>query len=115
MYTIAPVQILKISVSILCRIFVSCSKLALEKVPIIRKELANHITEALNHAPSIVIFDDLDSIISTPDSEGSQPSMSVAGLTDFLVDIMDEYGVRSLPLVLCTADSLKCCACCCSL
>ncbi|XP_073226108.1 peroxisomal ATPase PEX1 isoform X2 [Cicer arietinum] len=75
-------------------IFVSCSKLALEKVPIIRQELANHITEALNHAPSVVIFDDLDSIISTPDSEGSQPSMSVAGLTDFLVDIMDEYGEK---------------------
>ncbi|PNX91086.1 peroxisome biogenesis protein 1-like, partial [Trifolium pratense] len=73
-------------------VFVSCSKLALEKVPVIRQELANHITEAINHAPSVVIFDNLDSIISTPDSEGSQPSMPVAGLTDFLVDIMDEYG-----------------------
>ncbi|OIW10240.1 hypothetical protein TanjilG_27991 [Lupinus angustifolius] len=72
-------------------VFVSCSKLALEKVPIIRQELADHVTEALNHAPSIVIFDDLDSIISTPDSDGSQPSMSISGLTDFLVDIMDEY------------------------
>lgn len=72
-------------------IFVSCSKLALEKVPVIRQELANHVTEALNHAPSVVIFDDLDSIISTPDSEGSQLLMSVAGLTDFLIDIMDEY------------------------
>lgn len=79
----------------LCRIFVSCSKLALEKVPIIRQEIANHINEAINHAPSIVIFDDLDSIVSTHDSEGSQPSTSVAGLSDFLVDIMDEYGVRS--------------------
>ncbi|XP_027344932.1 peroxisome biogenesis protein 1 isoform X2 [Abrus precatorius] len=75
-------------------IFVSCSKLALEKVPIIRQELANHVTEALNHAPSVVIFDDLDSIISNPDSEGPQPSMSVTGLADFLVDIMDEYGEK---------------------
>jgi SpoVK/Ycf46/Vps4 family AAA+-type ATPase len=83
----------------------------LEKVPVIRQELANHITEAINHAPSVVIFDNLDSIISTSDSEGSQPSMSVAGLTDFLVDIMDEYGVRSITLVLCAADSLKCYAC----
>lgn len=90
-----------------CRIFVSCSKLALEKVPIIRQELGNHVTEALNHAPSVVIFDDLDSIISTHDSEGSQPSMSVAGLTNFLVDILDEYGVRTLPLLLFTSDSLK--------
>ncbi|ESW29810.1 hypothetical protein PHAVU_002G100600 [Phaseolus vulgaris] len=75
-------------------IFISCSKLALEKVPVIRQELANHVTEALNHAPSVVIFDDLDSIISSPDSEGSQPSISVAGLTDFLVDLMDEYGEK---------------------
>jgi len=81
----------------LCRIFISCSKLSLEKVPVIRQELANHVTEALNHAPSVVIFDDLDSIISSPDSEGSQPSISVAGLTDFLVDLMDEYGVRNMP------------------
>ncbi|CAJ1939703.1 unnamed protein product [Sphenostylis stenocarpa] len=84
-------------------IFISCSKLSLEKVPVIRQRLANHVTEALNHAPSIVIFDDLDSIISSPDSE-SQPSISVAGLTDFLVDIMDEYGVidlaRGLPVEL---------------
>ncbi|KAK7317922.1 hypothetical protein RJT34_02550 [Clitoria ternatea] len=72
-------------------IFVSCSKLAMEKVPTIQQELANHVTEALNHAPSVVIFDDLDSIISNPDSEGSQPSISLVGLTDFLVDIMDEY------------------------
>ncbi|KAK7400710.1 hypothetical protein VNO78_11984 [Psophocarpus tetragonolobus] len=75
-------------------VFVSCSKLALEKVPVIRQELSNHVTEALNHAPSVVIFDDLDSIISTPDTEGSLPSMSAAGLTDFLVDIMDEYGEK---------------------
>ncbi|XP_014509277.1 peroxisome biogenesis protein 1 isoform X2 [Vigna radiata var. radiata] len=75
-------------------IFISCSKLALEKVPVIRQELANHVTEAVNHAPSVVIFDDLDSIISSPDSEGSHQPISVAGLTDFLVDIMDEYGEK---------------------
>ena len=83
----------------LCRTFVPCSKLALEKVPIIRQELAIYVAEALNHAPSIIIFDDLDSIISTSDSEGSQPSMSVAGLTGFLVDIIDEYGVRNTSLL----------------
>ncbi|KAI4306343.1 hypothetical protein L6164_029630 [Bauhinia variegata] len=72
-------------------IFVSCSTLASEKVSIIRQELANHVTEALDHAPSIVIYDDLDSIISTSDSEGSQPTMSITGLTGFLVDIIDEH------------------------
>ncbi|KAF7803951.1 peroxisome biogenesis protein 1 isoform X1 [Senna tora] len=76
------------------KIFVSCSKLSLEKVPMIRKEVTNIIMEALDHAPSIVIFDDLDSIISTSDSEGSQPSISAAGLAGFLVDIIDEYGER---------------------
>lgn len=51
--------------------------------------------EALEHAPSIVIFDDLDSIVSASDSEGSQPSMTAARLTGFLVDIMDECRVRN--------------------
>ncbi|XP_054777758.1 peroxisomal ATPase PEX1 isoform X2 [Prosopis cineraria] len=75
-------------------IFVSCSKLALENVPIIRKEVTNNIMEALDHAPSVVIFDDLDSIISTSDSDGPQPLMSAAGLASFLADIIDEYGER---------------------
>ncbi|KAF7828200.1 anaphase-promoting complex subunit 1 isoform X1 [Senna tora] len=64
-------------------------------VPMIQKEVTNIIMEALDHAPSIVIFDDLDSIISTSDSEGSQPSISAAGLAGFLVDIIDEYGSES--------------------
>lgn len=77
-----------------CRVFVCCSRLSLEKGPIIRQALSNFISEALDHAPSIVIFDDLDSIISSSsDPEGSQPSTSVIALTKFLVDIMDEYGV----------------------
>lgn len=77
-----------------CRVFVCCSRLSLEKGPIIRQALSNFISEALDHAPSIVIFDNLDSIISSSSNpEGSQPSTSVIALTKFLVDIMDEYGV----------------------
>lgn len=73
-------------------IFVSCSGLALEKALTIRQALSSIISEALDHAPSVVIFDDLDSIISSSsDSEGSQPSASVVALTKFLTDIMDEY------------------------
>ncbi|KAH9795822.1 peroxisome biogenesis protein 1 [Citrus sinensis] len=69
--------------------------LSLEKGPIIRQALSNFISEALDHAPSIVIFDNLDSIISSSsDPEGSQPSTSVIALTKFLVDIMDEYGEK---------------------
>lgn len=73
-------------------IFVCCSGLALEKAPIIRQLLSDYISEALDHAPSVIIFDDLDSIISSPsDSEGSRPSVSVVALTEVLTDVMDEY------------------------
>ena len=72
------------------RVFVSCSKLALEKAQTIRQALSGYISEAIDHAPSFVILDDLDSIIaSSSDMEGSQPSSSVIALTD----IMDECGV----------------------
>ncbi|KAF4377361.1 hypothetical protein F8388_013707 [Cannabis sativa] len=73
-------------------VFVSCSKLAVEKAQTIRQTLSGYISEALDHAPSLVILDDLDSIISsTSDSEGSQISSSVTALIEFLTDIMDEY------------------------
>ena len=74
--------------------FVCCSKLAVEKAQTIRQALSGYISEALDHAPSLVIFDDLDCIISSSsDSEGSQLSSSVTALTEFLTDIIDEYGV----------------------
>ncbi|XAR56140.1 hypothetical protein NMG60_11036493, partial [Bertholletia excelsa] len=73
-------------------VFVSCTKLALEKSATIRQELSGYISEALDHAPSVVIFDDFDSIISSAvDMEGSQPSTSFVELTQFLLDVMDEY------------------------
>ncbi|XVF27197.1 hypothetical protein REPUB_Repub14bG0086400 [Reevesia pubescens] len=76
-------------------IFISCLGLALEKPPTIRQSLSSFISEALDHAPSVVVFDDLDSIIqSSSDSEGSQPSTSVVALTKFLTDIMDEFGEK---------------------
>ncbi|GMI93617.1 peroxisome 1, EMBRYO DEFECTIVE 2817 [Hibiscus trionum] len=76
-------------------IFISCSGLSLEKPPTIREALSSSISEALDHAPSVVMFDDLDSIIqSSSDSEGSQHSTSVVALTKFLTDIMDEYGEK---------------------
>ncbi|KAK2974557.1 hypothetical protein RJ640_009779 [Escallonia rubra] len=74
------------------RVFVCCSKLALEKSTTIRQELSGYISEALDHAPSVVIFDDLDSIVaSSSDPEGSQPSSSLMALMEFFIDIMDEY------------------------
>lgn len=74
-------------------VFVCCSRLASEKSPTIRQILSGYISEALEHAPSVVIFDDLDSILaSSSDSGGSHhPSLSLMALIEFLTDIMDEY------------------------
>ncbi|XP_020586378.1 peroxisome biogenesis protein 1 isoform X2 [Phalaenopsis equestris] len=73
-------------------IFISCSKLALEKGQTIRQAIADYVSEALLHSPAIVVFDDIDYIITlSPDSEGSQTLNSVTSLTNFLIDIMDEY------------------------
>ena len=73
--------------------FVSCSKLALEKAQTIRQALSGYISEAIDYVPSLVILDDIDSVIaSSSDMAGSQPSSSVIALTEFLTDIMDECG-----------------------
>lgn len=83
-----------------CRIFVRCSLFAQDKASIIRHKISSFITEALSHAPSVVVFDDLDSIIQTSlESEGSQFSSSTVELTEFLSGILDEYGVPSLSCI----------------
>ncbi|GFQ01659.1 peroxisome biogenesis protein 1 [Phtheirospermum japonicum] len=76
-------------------VFVSCSKLTLEKPATIRQALSGYVSEALDHAPSLIILDDLDSLIApSSDLEGSQPSPSSAALIEFLADILDEYEAR---------------------
>ncbi|KAK4429598.1 Peroxisome biogenesis protein 1 [Sesamum alatum] len=95
-------------------VFVSCSKLTLEKPPTIRQALSNYISEALDHAPAVIILDDLDSLIApSSDLEGSQPSSSSAALIEFLADILDEYEEKQRSLcgigpiaVVATAQSL---------
>lgn len=77
------------------RVFISCSKLAIEKALTVRQAIAGHISEALNHSPSLLIFDDLDTIVSSSEFEASQLSSSVTALVQFLTDIMDEYGVTN--------------------
>ncbi|XP_059280235.1 peroxisomal ATPase PEX1 isoform X2 [Lycium ferocissimum] len=73
-------------------IFLSCSKLALEKPSAIRQTLLSYVADALDHAPSVVVFDDLDSIVAaSSESEASQPSSSLAVLAEYFADIMDEY------------------------
>lgn len=69
----------------------SCSRLTLEKPSTVRQVLSSNISEALDHAPSVIILDDLDSLVgSSSDLEGSQPSSSFAALIEFLADILDE-------------------------
>ncbi|KAL5539534.1 hypothetical protein UlMin_043862 [Ulmus minor] len=59
-------------------VFVSCSKLALEKAQNIHQALSGYISEAIDYVPSLVILDDIDSVIaSSSDMAGSQPSSSV--------------------------------------
>lgn len=67
----------------------------MEKPSTIRQALLSYVADALDHAPSVVVFDDLDSIIAaSSESEASQPSSSSAALAENFVDIMDEYEVR---------------------
>ncbi|KAL0438152.1 UNVERIFIED_CONTAM: Peroxisome biogenesis protein 1 [Sesamum latifolium] len=74
--------------------------LTLEKPPTIRQALSNYISEALDHAPSVIVLDDLDSLIApSSDLEGSQPSSSSAALIEFLADILDEYEARLLKAI----------------
>ncbi|EOA19835.1 hypothetical protein CARUB_v10000082mg [Capsella rubella] len=74
-------------------ILLSCSALALEKVQHIHQVLSSVIAEGLEHAPSVIILDDLDSIISSSsDTEGAQASVGVTMLTKFLTDVIDDYG-----------------------
>ncbi|XP_075494974.1 LOW QUALITY PROTEIN: peroxisomal ATPase PEX1-like [Primulina tabacum] len=76
-------------------VFVSCSRLALEKSSTIHKALSSYVSEALDHSPSVIIFDDLDSIIApSSDFEGSQSQTSSAALVEFFTDILDEYGEK---------------------
>lgn len=85
---------------LLCRVFIHCSRFALEKGSLIRQKLSGYITNALDHAPSLVVFDDLDSIISSSsDLEGPVSSTSAIELTDFLIDIVDDYAVSQFPQI----------------
>ncbi|XP_031505213.1 peroxisome biogenesis protein 1 isoform X2 [Nymphaea colorata] len=73
-------------------VFVSCSKLAVEKLQSVRQGLANYISEALDHSPSLVIFDDLDNVLSSSsEPEASPASNAVTAVAEFLSDIIDEF------------------------
>lgn len=72
----------------------SCSKLALEKLQSIKQGFANCISEALDHSPSLVIFDDLDNVLpSSSEPEVSPTSSAVTAVAEFLSDVIDEFRV----------------------
>ncbi|PIA25324.1 hypothetical protein AQUCO_11800013v1 [Aquilegia coerulea] len=76
-------------------VYISCSRLSLEKPSAVQQELEKYLSEAREHSPSLVIFDDLDNIVSSSsDAEGSQTSTSANALIAFLMEIIDEFGER---------------------
>ncbi|GKB92839.1 peroxisome biogenesis protein 1 [Tanacetum coccineum] len=75
-------------------VYVGCSRLASSKSQTIHQALSSYISEALDHTPSLVVLDDLDSIIASPNnSEDHHSSSSSTLLMEFLTDILDEYEV----------------------
>ncbi|XP_044389681.1 peroxisome biogenesis protein 1 isoform X3 [Triticum aestivum] len=96
-------------------VYVDCSKLATEKNKKQLQQIADYIYEAIVHSPSVVIFDDLDSLISfSPDNLKSQSSNSSA-IVKYLIDMLDEYRDKSHGMCgygpvsfLASAKSLKC-------
>jgi ABC-type Na+ transport system ATPase subunit NatA len=52
------------------------------------------VSEALLHSPSIIIFDDLDTVISVSSDPQVTQSSNSNSLVRYLADIMDEYKVR---------------------
>uniref|UniRef100_N1QTY1 Peroxisomal ATPase PEX1 n=1 Tax=Aegilops tauschii TaxID=37682 RepID=N1QTY1_AEGTA len=96
-------------------VYVDCSKLATEKNKKQLQQIADYIYEAIVHPPSVVIFDDLDSLISfSPDNLKSQSSNSSA-IVKYLIDMLDEYRDKSHGMCgygpvafLASAKSLKC-------
>ncbi|KAL5231929.1 hypothetical protein ABZP36_030705 [Zizania latifolia] len=73
-------------------IYLDCSKLSLGKANETRKTIEDSISEALLHSPSIIIFDDLDNVVSvSSDPQAPQSSSSSDSVARYLADIMDEY------------------------
>lgn len=71
------------------RVIVRCNKLVGEQASSIRNLLQDAVSEALDHAPALVILDDLDALL--PKEEGPEPATAVMALAEFLGDLMDLY------------------------
>jgi SpoVK/Ycf46/Vps4 family AAA+-type ATPase len=76
----------------LYRVIMSCGELVGGEAEMIRRVLEDAIAEAVDHAPSLIILDDLDGLIPGG-SEGPEPATTVVALAEFLGDLMDLYQV----------------------
>jgi hypothetical protein len=76
----------------LYRVIVSCGELVGGEAEMIRRVLEDAVAEAVDHAPSLIILDDLDGLIPGG-SEGPEPATTVVALSEFLGDLMDLYQV----------------------
>eukprot|EP00252_Welwitschia_mirabilis_P015602 TRINITY_DN3444_c0_g1_i8.p1 TRINITY_DN3444_c0_g1~~TRINITY_DN3444_c0_g1_i8.p1 ORF type:complete len:1188 (+),score=284.39 TRINITY_DN3444_c0_g1_i8:127-3564(+) len=73
-------------------VILRCSELAGEQTESLRKALLKYVSEAIEHAPSIIVLDDLDAAISVSSiSDGSEPSAGMIGLAECLADLMDYF------------------------
>uniref|UniRef100_A0ACD6ACF7 Uncharacterized protein n=2 Tax=Avena sativa TaxID=4498 RepID=A0ACD6ACF7_AVESA len=73
---------------------IDCSKLAIENNKKQLPAIAEYIYEAIVHSPSIVVFDDLDNLISFSPDNRKSPSNS-GSIAKYLVDVLDEYRDKS--------------------
>jgi hypothetical protein len=65
----------------------------------IQRVLEDVLAEAVNHAPSLIILDDLDGLIPCG-LEGPKPATTVVALAEFLGDLIDLYQVYATGLCL---------------
>lgn len=75
-----------------------CNELVGEQAGSIRNVLQDAVSEALDHAPALIILDDLDSLL--PKEEGPEPATVVMALSEFLGDLMDLHQVGLPSLIL---------------
>jgi peroxin-1 len=79
-----------------CRVLVRCSDLVGEQAVAIKGLLRDALQEAKLHAPSLVIFDDLDVLLPGAESEGPEPAVAVVSMAEYLADLIDMSQVRHL-------------------
>ncbi|BBN13818.1 peroxin-1 [Marchantia polymorpha subsp. ruderalis] len=71
------------------RVVVRCTELVGEQAMRIRGVLQDAVLEAVHHAPSLIILDDLDSLLSAAESDGPEPGVAVLSIAEYLADLMD--------------------------